>query len=147
MLDSITMSEAMKKLECSYKTINNLINNGSLYAYKDGRKWIVSNKSLNNLINTRVKYPKIKKRLINHTLEISKKINKDDSCNTKFWKNQDIKIDWDFALKKAIDNFYKERTIESAIYLQEVQRLYKIDDIDGYLNLLENGINNMEVKL
>lgn len=147
MLDSITMSEAMKKLECSYKTINNLINNGSLYAYKNGRKWIVSNKSLNNLINTRVKYPKIKKRLINHTLEISKKINKDDSCNTKFWKNQDIKIDWDFALKKAIDNFYKERTIESAIYLQEVQRLYKIDDIDGYLNLLENGINNMEVKL
>lgn len=147
MLDSITMSEAMKKLECSYKTINNLINNGSLYAYKNGRKWIVSNKSLNNLINTKVKYPKIKKRLINHTLEISKKINKDDSCNTKFWKNQDIKIDWDFALKKAIDNFYKERTIESAIYLQEVQRLYKIDDIDGYLNLLENGINNMEVKL
>lgn len=147
MLDSITMSEAMKKLECSYKTINNLINNGSLYAYKDGRKWIVSNKSLNNLINTKVKYPKIKKRLINHTLEISKKINKDDSCNTKFWKNQDIKIDWDFALKKAIDNFYKERTIESAIYLQEVQRLYKIDDIDGYLNLLENGINNIEVKL
>lgn len=147
MLDSVTMSEAMKKLECSYKTINNLINNGSLYAYKDGRKWIVSNKSLNNLINTKVKYPKIKKRLINHTLEISKKINKDDSCNTKFWKNQDIKIDWDFALKKAIDNFYKERTIESAIYLQEVQRLYKIDDIDGYLNLLENGINNMEVKL
>ena len=124
MLDSITMSEAMKKLECSYKTINNLINNGSLYAYKNGRKWIVSNKSLNNLINTKVKYPKIKKRLINHTLEISKKINKDDSCNTKFWKNQDIKIDWDFALKKAIDNFYKERTIESAIYLQEVQRLY-----------------------
>jgi len=147
MLDSITMSEAMKKLECSYKTINNLINNGSLYAYKNGRKWIVSNKSLSNLINTKVKYPKIKKRLINHTLEISKKINKDDSCNTKFWKNQDIKIDWDFALKKAIDNFYKERTIESAIYLQEVQRLYKIDDIDGYLNLLENGINNMEVKL
>lgn len=147
MLDSITMSEAMKKLECSYKTINNLINNGSLYAYKNGRKWIVSNKSLNNLINTKVKYPKIKKRLINHTLEISKKINKDDSCNTKFWKNQDIKIDWDFALKKAIDNFYKERTIESAIYLQEVQRLYKIDDIDGYLNLLENGINNMEVKI
>ena len=147
MLDSITMSEAMKKLECSYKTINNLINNGSLYAYKNGRKWIVSNKSLNNLINTKVKYPKIKKRLINHTLEISKKINKDDSCNTKFWKNQDIKIDWDFALKKAIDNFYKERTIESAIYLQEVQRLYKIDDIDGYLNLLENGINNMEIKL
>lgn len=147
MLDSITMSEAMKKLECSYKTINNLINNGSLYAYKDGRKWIVSNKSLNNLINTRVKYPKIKKRLINHTLEISKKINKDDSYNAKFWKNQDIKIDWDFALKKAIDKFYKERTIESAIYLQEVQRLYKIDDIDGYLNLLENGINNMEVKL
>lgn len=147
MLDSVTMSEAMKKLECSYKTINNLINNGSLYAYKDGRKWIVSNKSLNNLINTKVKYPKIKKRLINHTLEISKKINKDDSCNTKFWKNQDIKIDWDFALKKAIDNFYKERTIESAIYLQEVQKLYKIDDIDGYLNLLENGINNMEVKL
>lgn len=147
MLDSITMSEAMKKLECSYKTINNLINNGSLYAYKNGRKWIVSNKSLNNLINTKVKYPKIKKRLINHTLEISKKINKDDSCNTKFWKNQDIKIDWDFALKKAIDNFYKERTIESAIYLQEVQRLYKIDDIDGYLNLLENGVNNMEVKL
>ena len=147
MLDSITMSEAMKKLECSYKTINNLINNGSLYAYKDGRKWIVSNKSLNNLINTRVKYPKIKKRLINRTLEISKKINKDDSCNTKFWKNQDIKIDWEFALKKAIDKFYKERTIESAIYLQEVQRLYKIDDIDGYLNLLENGINNMEVKL
>ena len=147
MLDSITMSEAMKKLECSYKTINNLINNGSLYAYKDGRKWIVSNKSLNNLINTRVKYPKIKKRLINRTLEISKKINKDDSYNAKFWKNQDIKIDWDFALKKAIDKFYKERTIESAIYLQEVQRLYKIDDIDGYLNLLENGINNMEVKL
>lgn len=147
MLDSITMSEAMKKLECSYKTINNLINNGSLYAYKNGRKWIVSNKSLNNLINTRVKYPKIKKRLINRTLEISKKINKDDSCNTKFWKNQDIKIDWDSALKKAIDNFYKERTIESAIYLQEVQRLYKIDDIDGYLNLLENGVNNMEVKL
>lgn len=147
MLDSITMSEAMKKLECSYKTINNLINNGSLYAYKNGRKWIVSNKSLNNLINTKVKYPKIKKRLINHTLEISKKINKDDSCNTKFWKNQDIKIDWDFALKKAIDNFYKERTIESAIYLQEVQRLYKIDDIDGYLNLLENRINNMGVKL
>ena len=147
MLDSITMSEAMKKLECSYKTINNLINNGSLYAYKDGRKWIISNKSLNNLINTRVKYPKIKKRLINRTLEISKKINKDDSCNTKFWKNQDIKIDWDFALKKAIDRFYKERTIESAIYLQEVQRFYKIDDIDGYLNLLENGINNMEVKL
>ena len=147
MLDSITMSEAMKKLECSYKTINNLINNGSLYAYKNGRKWIVSNKSLSNLINTKVKYPKIKKRLINHTLEISKKINKDDSCNTKFWKNQDIKIDWDSALKKAIDNFYKERTIESAIYLQEVQRLYKIDDIDGYLNLLENGINNMEVKL
>ena len=147
MLDSITMSEAMKKLECSYKTINNLINNGSLYAYKNGRKWIISNKSLSNLINTKVKYPKIKKRLINHTLEISKKINKDDSCNTKFWKNQDIKIDWDFALKKAIDNFYKERTIESAIYLQEVQRLYKIDDIDGYLNLLENGINNMEVKL
>ena len=63
------------------------------------------------------------------------------------FNNQDIKIDWDFALKKAIDNFYKERTIESAIYLQEVQRLYKIDDIDGYLNLLENGINNMEVKL
>lgn len=147
MLDSITMSEAMKKLECSYKTINNLINNGSLYAYKNGRKWIVSNKSLNNLINTKVKYPKIKKRLINHTLEISKKINKDDSCNTKFWKNQDIKIDWDFALKKAIDKFYKERTIESAIYLQEVQRFYKIDDMDGYLNLLENGINNMEVKL
>ena len=63
MLDSITMSEAMKKLECSYKTINNLINNGSLYAYKNGRKWIVSNKSLNNLINTKVKYPKIKKRI------------------------------------------------------------------------------------
>lgn len=137
-MKTITFSKALEKLGCSRKTILGLINEGSLYAFKDGKSWKVSKQSLDNLIVTNTEYTKIKKRTKD---SVNSSIKKYSSLpnNKKFWKKQDIKIDWDSALKQATDKFYKEKTIDSAIYLQEVQRLYKRDDINGYLELLERG--------
>lgn len=64
----------------------------------------------------------------------------------RFLRNSDFKIDWEYALKIATNRFYNDKTIESAQYLTEVQRLYKRDDIDGYLNLLNGGYCNGQVK-
>ena len=137
-METITFSEALEKLGCSRKTILRLIDEGSLYAFKDGKSWKVSKQSLDNLIVTNTEYTKIKKRIKDN---INSSIKKYSSLpdNKKFWKKQDIKIDWDSALKQATDRFYKEKTIDSAIYLQEVQRLYKKDDTNAYLDLLERG--------
>lgn len=137
-METITFSEALEKLGCSRKTILSLIDEGSLYAFKDGKSWKVSKQSLDNLIVTNTEYTKIKKRIKD---SINSSIKKYSSLpdNKKFWKKQDIKIDWDSALKQATDRFYKEKTIDSAIYLQEVQRLYKRDDTNAYLDLLERG--------
>ena len=137
-METITFSEALEKLGCSRKTILSLIDEGSLYAFKDGKSWKVSKQSLDNLIVTNTEYTKIKKRIKDN---INSSIKKYSSLpdNKEFWKKQDIKIDWDSALKQATDRFYKEKTIDSAIYLQEVQRLYKKDDTNAYLDLLERG--------
>lgn len=137
-METITFSKALEKLGCSRKTILNLINEGSLYAFKDGKSWKVSKQSLDNLIVTNTEYTKIKKRTKDSVNSSIKKYSS-LSDNKKFWKKQDIKIDWDSALKQATNKFYKEKTIDSAVYLQEVQRLYKRDDINGYLELLERG--------
>ena len=141
-METITFSKALEKLNCSRKTILNLIEEKSLYAIKDGKSWKISKQSLDNLITTNTEYTKIKKRNKNNISSNVKKYDKiypNFSNNKKFWKKQDIKIDWNSALKQATDRFYKEKTIDSAIYLQEVQRLYKRDDINGYLELLERG--------
>ena len=137
-METITFNEALEKLGCSRKTILSLIDEGSLYAFKDGKSWKVSKQSLDNLIVTNTEYTKIKKR-IKDSINFSIKKYSSLPDNKKFWKKQDIKIDWDSALKQATDRFYKEKTIDSAIYLQEVQRLYKKDDTNAYLDLLERG--------
>ena len=141
-METITFNEALKRLNCSRKTILGLIEEGSLYAVKDGKSWKVSKQSLDNLIITNTEYVKVKRRTKNNITSNLKKYNEiysNISNNKKFWQKQDIKIDWNSALKQATDRFYKEKTIDSAIYLQEVQRLYKRDDINGYLELLERG--------
>ena len=62
-METITFSEALEKLGCSRKTILSLIDEGSLYAFKDGKSWKVSKQSLDNLIVTNTEYTKIKREL------------------------------------------------------------------------------------
>lgn len=56
-----------------------------------------------------------------------------------YWNSNVIKIDWDRAIKQATNYFYKEKSIESAKLLTKVQDFYKRDDVDGYLDLLDNN--------
>ena len=45
-METITFSKALEKLNCSRKTILNLIEEKSLYAIKDGKSWKISKQSL-----------------------------------------------------------------------------------------------------
>ena len=48
------VSDAASLLCCSSQVIYELIHNGKLFAYKDGKAWKIPEKSINDYINARI---------------------------------------------------------------------------------------------
>lgn len=138
----ISFKEAKEMLHCSSTSIYKLINSGQISGQRDGRKWLLDINSIGSFIEHggSIKSYHRDNYSINLRHKIKDAFKKDYTipvCSNRFLRNQDFKIDWNYAIQQATDRFYKEKTIESAEFLSEVQRLYKRDDTDAYLNLVE----------
>ena len=138
----VTFKEATKILNCSSTSVYKLLTSGQISGKRDGRKWLLNTNSINSFINNggHIRSCVRDERSLNLRHKIKDAFNKEiDISSTRFLRNQDFKIDWSYAIQQATDRFYKEKSLESAEYLMEVQRLYKRDDIESYLSLLEGN--------
>ena len=145
----ISFKKAAEILNCSSTSLYKLLTEGKIFGKKNNGKWLLDSNSINSFISNGGyirRHCRDKDSLtLRHKIKDAFK-EESNILSKRFLKNSDFKINWEYALKIATDRFYTEKTIESAQYLTEVQRLYKRDDMDGYLNLLNGGYYNGQVK-
>ena len=148
-MDALTVKEAAKKLNCSANIINKLIKEGRLNGEKNGKRWEINSLSIDNFLKVNGPFKKDNNPINNIATdkEIKELFEKENiniintNKNITWVNKQCIHILWQDVLEKATKRFFNEGTLASAEYLSEVQKFYKRDDTDGYLNFLEEHKN------